>query len=111
VNLILFLDVPTAKTSLKTGFRAIDWLGSLAILGLTIMFLLGLDFGGVVFPWSSAKVICLIVFGLSMSVVFWYTEKKIARYPIIPLRIFSNRSSFAVLLVTFCHGFVSRIYL
>lgn len=105
INLFFFLDVKTAKTSLSTGFRAIDWLGSLAILGMTLMFLLGLDFGGVVFPWSSATVICLIVFGLSLSVVFWYTEKNIARYPIIPLGVFFSRSTFAVLLVTFCHGF------
>lgn len=66
------------------GLKAIDFLGSLCVLGLTLMLLLGLDFGGVIFPWSSPKVICLIVFGVVMGGLFIMTEKKYARYPLMP---------------------------
>jgi hypothetical protein len=45
-----FLDVHDPKTALKEGFKAIDWLGSLSILALTLMLLLGLEFGGATFP-------------------------------------------------------------
>ena len=45
------------------GLKAVDWLGSLTIVGGTLMLLLGLEFGGVARPWDSATVICLIVFG------------------------------------------------
>jgi hypothetical protein len=31
------------------GVRAIDWFGCLSVLGLTLMLLLGLDFGGETF--------------------------------------------------------------
>lgn len=72
------------------------------------MLLLGLDFGGVIFPWDSPKVICLIVFGSLMSVFFILSEKKLARYPLMPLGIFSGRSNIACLLVDYCHGFVSK---
>lgn len=89
------------------GLKAIDFLGSLCVLGLTLMLLLGLDFGGVIFPWSSPKVICLIVFGVVMGGLFIMTEKKYARYPLMPLGVFSNPSNVACLVVTFAHGFVS----
>jgi len=71
------------------------------------MVLLGLDFGGVTFPWNSPKVICLIVFGVVMSVFFIFSEKRLAKYPLIPPDLFSARSNIASLVVTFAHGFVS----
>jgi EmrB/QacA subfamily drug resistance transporter len=104
VILLFFLDVHNPKTPLKDGIKAIDWAGSLAILALTIMVLLGLDFGGNTFAWSSPKVICLIVFGALCSVLFIYSEKRLAKYPLIPMELFSQRSNVATLLVVFFHG-------
>ena len=68
------------------------------------MVLLGLEFGGVTHPWSSATVICLIVFGIVVACLFVLNEGKFARYPVMPLRMF-NISSAACLGVCFCHGF------
>lgn len=89
------------------GIKAVDWFGSFSILGLTVMVLLGLDFGGDIFPWDSPKVICLIVFGCLMTLVFIYCEKRLAKYPLMPLGIFGKRSNVACFLVAFTHGFVS----
>lgn len=105
----LFLDVHNPKTKLVEGLRAIDWLGSFSILGLTLMLLLGLNFGGVTFPWDSPKVICLIVFGALMSIFFVFSELRIARYPLMPIELFRHPSNVASLLVCFMHGFVSTI--
>jgi MFS family permease len=88
------------------GFKAIDWFGSLSILALTLMLLLGLEFGGATFPWNSPQVICLIVFGSLMSLFFVFSEKRLARYPLMPLELFKHRSNVACLLVCFCHGMV-----
>ncbi|KAG9962650.1 putative MFS transporter, partial [Aureobasidium melanogenum] len=104
--LLFFLDVHNPRTKVVEGIMAIDFLGSLCVLGLTLMLLLGLDFGGVIFPWSSPKVICLIVFGVVMGGLFILSEKKYARYPLMPLGIFSHSSNVACLVVTFCHGFI-----
>ncbi|KAL4784687.1 major facilitator superfamily domain-containing protein [Aspergillus varians] len=105
VLLILFLDVHDPKTSFIDGIKAVDWFGSFSILAISVMVLLGLDFGGDTFPWDSPKVICLIVFGSLMSIAFIYSEKRLAKYPLMPLHIFESRSNIACFLVDFTHGF------
>ena len=70
------------------------------------MFLLGLEFGGQSFAWDSATPICLIVFGLVTLCMFFLNEWKLAKYPIIPLDLFSKRHNIACLAVCACHGFV-----
>jgi hypothetical protein len=87
--------------------KAIDWFGTVTMLGVTLMTLLGLDFGGETFPWNSSKVICLIVFGVLLVGIFIFSEAKLARYPLIPLRLFRHPSNVAALAVCFVHGFVS----
>jgi hypothetical protein len=106
ILLFLFLDVHNPKTAFMDGIRAIDWLGSLSILAVTLMILLGLDFGGETFPWSSPKVVCLLVFGVLMVGFFILSEKKLARYPLMPFKLFADRGNVATLVVTACHGMV-----
>ncbi|KAE9967482.1 hypothetical protein EG328_008172 [Venturia inaequalis] len=106
--IILFFlnNLHTPRTPIATGLRAIDWAGCLTIVGGTLMLLLGLQFGGEAFPWKSATVICLIIFGFLTIALFVINEWRLAKYPIIPLHIFSSRSNIACLAVCFCHGFV-----
>lgn len=106
VLLLLFLDVHNPKTGFMDGIKVIDWLGSLTILAVTLMILLGLDFGGETFPWSSPKVICLLVFGGLMIGFFIFSEKKLARYPLMPLSVFRGKGNVATMVVTACHGMV-----
>jgi hypothetical protein len=106
VALFFFLHLHNPRTPMWDGLRAVDWAGSLTIVGGTLMVLLGLEFGGVTFPWNSAKVICLIVFGFVVATLFVINEWKFARYPVMPLRIFKYRSNLAALGTCFCHGFV-----
>lgn len=107
ILLLFFLDVHNPETKIMDGVKAIDWFGSVSILGFTLMLLLGLDFGGQTFAWSSSQVICLIVFGSFCSLLFIYSEKRLAKYPLMPLNIFSRLSNIATLAVAFAHGFVS----
>ncbi|KAI4217293.1 MAG: hypothetical protein LQ351_000602 [Letrouitia transgressa] len=104
--ILFYLNIETPKTPLVAGVKAIDWLGSITIVGGTVMFLLGLEYGGVSYPWTSATVICLIVFGIITIGLFLLNEWKVAIYPVIPLRLFKYRSNIACLAVSFCHGFV-----
>ncbi len=104
VLLLFFLDVHNPRTPLVAGVKAIDWAGSLSILALTLMLLLGLDFGGDTFPWNSPKVICLILFGALCSLLFIWSEKRWAKYPLIPLGLFKESSNVASLLVTCFHA-------
>lgn len=105
ILLLIFLDVHNPRTSMKDGFKAIDWCGSLSILSLTLMLLLGLEFG-TTFSWKSPRAICLIIFGSLMSIFFLFSEKRLARYPLMPLKLFRNRSNVACLMVGFFQGMV-----
>lgn len=95
------------KTTISDGMKAIDWFGSISVIGLTVMLLLGLNFGGATFPWDSPKVICLIVFGCLMSVLFIFSERKLAKYPLMPLGLLKDRSNVMALITNMVHGFVS----
>jgi hypothetical protein len=101
--LIFFLKIHTPKTPLFQGLMAIDWLGSITITAATVMFLLGLEFGGVTDPWNSPTVICLITFGLLAYVIFGVVQKFPA-YPIMPYRLFNNLATISVITVVFFHG-------
>ncbi|KAJ5891181.1 uncharacterized protein N7473_007409 [Penicillium subrubescens] len=106
VLLFFFLDVHNPRTKVVDGIKAIDWAGSVSLLGVTLMLLLGLNFAGETFAWDSPQVICLIVFGSLCLVIFFYAEKYLAKYPLLPLQILKHRSNVSVSLVTFLHGFV-----
>ncbi|KAH8766609.1 major facilitator superfamily domain-containing protein [Diaporthe sp. PMI_573] len=106
VILFFALHLHNPRTGVKEGLAAIDWLGSLTIVGGTLMILLGLEFGGVTFPWDSPAVICLIVFGAVLVGVFFLVELRVAKIPVIPLRIFKQPSNLAVVGLSACHGFV-----
>ncbi|KAI0010170.1 MFS drug transporter [Xylariaceae sp. FL0662B] len=107
VLLLLFLDVHNPHTKLGEGIMAVDWFGTISILAVTLLLLLGLDFGGAIFPWNSPKVICLIVFGTLMIGFFLFSEKRLAKYPLMPLSVFKNWSNNATFLVAFAHSMVS----
>lgn len=107
ILLLLFLDVHNPRTKLGEGVMAVDWFGTLSILAVTLLLLLGLDFGGATFPWDSPKVICLIVFGTLMIGFFVFSEKRLAKYPLMPLGVFGNWSNNAAFLVAFAHSMVS----
>jgi hypothetical protein len=105
------LDIQHEHTSFVDGIKAIDWVGIFTFLGCTLMILLGLDFGGVLFPWNSAKIVALLVVGGCMIFAFIYSEVKVAKYPLIPMTLFRQRTNVAAFSVVFFHGFVSIMVL
>ena len=106
IILVFFLDIETPKTPLIEGLKAIDWVGSLLVVGATLMFLFGLQYGGETYPWGSATVVCLLVFGALTFALFILYEWKIPKYPVMPLGLFKSRTNIATLSVVFIHGFV-----
>ena len=71
----------------------------------TVLFLLGFEFGGIQHPWNSAIVVCFIVFGVLLLSCFFIVEWKFAALPIMPLRLFKNRTAVCCYIITFFHGF------
>ncbi|KAK5091872.1 hypothetical protein LTR70_001183 [Exophiala xenobiotica] len=106
ILLIFFLKLETPKTPFWQSVKAIDWIGGLAIVGGVVTFLFGFESAGVTHAWDSAFVLCLIIFGVIMIGLFFVAEWKVAKYPIMPLRLFRDRSNIAAYGVCFLFGFV-----
>jgi uncharacterized membrane protein len=68
-----------------------DWLGTLmGVLGL-ILFLMGISWGGALYPWKSAHVIATIVAGFALLVAFvLYETFGNHKEPLLPMRLFRN---------------------
>lgn len=68
-----------------------DWLGFFLLAGGFLVFLLGMSWGGVVYPWKSAATISSIVIGVVVMVLFvlweFYAPLK---EPLIPMHLFKN---------------------
>lgn len=109
VILYFFLNANNTQNVDSAERRKIDWVGTAAIISMTILTLLSLDFGGVVFPWNSPKFISILVSGLVMLVAFVIWEAKGATYPLIPARLLNSVSKISPLVVCFTHGIVSDI--
>ncbi|KAK2808086.1 hypothetical protein FQN50_005004 [Emmonsiellopsis sp. PD_5] len=106
IIILFFLKIETPKTPFLAGLRAIDWLGSITVVCGTVMFLLGLEYGGVSYPWASATVICLLLFGVVTWGVFIVIQWRFSNYPIMPMWLFKRRSVVAAYGAALFHGFV-----
>jgi hypothetical protein len=112
IFVFFFLKVHTPRTPIVQGLLAMDWLGTLLLVCATIMFLLGLGYGGIAYPWDSAMVVCLIIFGVVTLGAFIVVEWKFAKYPIVPMRLFSSMSNVSVFGIAYLHGaiFIANLY-
>ncbi|KAK2044530.1 major facilitator superfamily transporter [Colletotrichum somersetense] len=105
VVLFFVLKLHNPRTPALEGLRAIDWAGTATIIGGTLMFLFGLELGGVTHPWGSPTVVCLLVFGALTIGLFVVNECRYARYPVIPMHLFRSWSNVAAFATSFCHAF------
>jgi hypothetical protein len=104
--LCFFLDVHNPRTPFLQGIREIDWLGSVTVACATVMLLLGIQLGGVVFPWHSPTVILLILFGILTFLLFVGIQFKVCSSPIMPYRLFSNLSNNSIFAVVILDAMV-----
>jgi len=104
--LLFFLRVQSPRTPIAAGLKVIDWTGSVLIVGGALMVLLALEFGDVAYSWSSATVICLLIFGTAVMALFVVNEWKIAKNPIIPPWLFTSQTKIAPYVVFACNSYV-----
>lgn len=84
----------------------IDYMGMSIFVASTTLLLYGLTTGGTSDPWKSASVLAPLIIGFAGLGVFIIIEWKVAREPMVPLRIFSNRTANAGFFGAFIHGLV-----
>jgi len=108
----LFLTLKTDKSSIKDKLKRLDLVGIIVFVGSITSFLFGLTAGGVLFPWTSPNVIVPLVVGIVGMVAFWSIEEYYAREPMMPMRVFKERTAMAGFVGTWVHGIIlwSLIY-
>ena len=92
-----FYHPPTYKmlhrrTAAKTLLRRFDWIGLVLFVAGLFTLLMGLSWGGVVYPWKSGRVIGCIVGGAFLLAVFfvWEIFLPLGSDPYIPSWCFKN---------------------
>jgi MFS family permease len=100
------LHVHNPRTSILRGIQAIDWLGTLDILGLSIMILLGLNIGGAITLGVHPRSFVFLCLGSSGAFCLCFMAR-FAKNPLMPLHILRHHLNSASILVCFCHGFVN----
>ncbi|KAI1115295.1 MFS general substrate transporter [Nemania sp. NC0429] len=105
VYLVLFLDLKHQPKPWKEALASIDYPGIVVFQGSVTALLLGLVFGGVVFPWNSANTIVpLVVGGVGWIMFHVWESTRFCRNPIVPSRLFTNRTSAAGFFLAFDGG-------
>ena len=91
VMVFFTVKVPTKKME-KSALKRVDYLGSLTLTCALVLFLLGLNTGGNVLPWTHPLVLTALPISSVFLLSFIYIEEKWAREPIIPVRLLLNRT-------------------
>ena len=107
--LSVFLDIPGEMlkrdpTTWKEKANKMDPLGTFFFLPCIICLLLALQWGGVTYSWSNARVIVLLVLSGVLLVAFLLVQRWKGDDATVPRRIFVNRSIVAGSWFSFCNG-------
>ncbi len=81
---VFLLPLKGVHGDMRSKLFKIDYVGSLLTIVSSILLLLGLNWGGVTYPWSSAAVIVPLCLGVFVLVIFLIWEAKFAALPIMP---------------------------
>ncbi|KAF8553816.1 MFS general substrate transporter [Imleria badia] len=104
---IVLLDLPTPPGSSKEKFMRLDWIGNFLVILSIVAYTIGLTWGGITAPWSSATVLVPLVLGFVGLVVFIAYEAIYAKYPLVPFSLLTNLTSISGYIQTFCSSVVT----
>nr|XP_031860302.1 uncharacterized protein CI109_004186 [Kwoniella shandongensis]KAA5527374.1 hypothetical protein CI109_004186 [Kwoniella shandongensis] len=91
---------------IKEKLKHMDWIGTVLSLTMTVCLLVPLSGGGSTFPWDGPVVITLFIVGGVSLAAFIYVEAKVARLPLFPGRILTNRNVCLLVIQTWLVGMV-----
>ena len=108
IALMLILKIPTppgsAGLTIKQQFLRLDPVGTIDFLPGVVCLLLVLQWGGVQYPWNSARVIVLLVLPGVLLITFVIIQIYLGESATVPPRIIKQRSVAAGFFYTFCFG-------
>ncbi|KAK6955965.1 hypothetical protein Daesc_003612 [Daldinia eschscholtzii] len=104
--LFLFLRVKWDRsTSAYEKIRQIDYIGNGILIASTVSILIALTWADVLFPWKSWHILVPLLIGFGGLVLFVIFEGlPFVTEPVMPLRLFSNRTAVIVYVVSFLNS-------
>lgn len=104
------MKLHTPEMTLMAKIHRMDIIPNLVLLGSVIGLLVGITDGGVLHPWSSWRILGPLIGGGVGLVLFFCLElipNPLAKDPVLPRRLFSNRTSATCFVMTFTHGVIT----
>lgn len=86
----IFLRLKLQEKSFKQKLKEIDYIGMVIFTAAGTSLLLGISFGGVMYPWKSYNVILPLILGCVGIIFFGFYEAYYAKHPMIRLAIFHH---------------------
>jgi MFS family permease len=93
IGVVAFIHLEQKVRSLEEIVVEFDWIGSTIFVTSTTSFLVPLSWGGIMYPWKSWRTIVPLILGICGWIAFAFYEGMVAKYPLIPIRIFRNRTT------------------
>ncbi|OGM40779.1 hypothetical protein ABOM_011126 [Aspergillus bombycis] len=94
IALIMLLCLRLRQTTVAVAsLKRIDYSGTFLFVGGTASFLIGLSWGGTMYAWRSWRTVVPMVVGVVALALFVLYERFYAVEPMIPPRLFHNRTA------------------
>ncbi|AWK08343.1 EmrB/QacA family drug resistance transporter [Streptomyces spongiicola] len=100
----LFVIAAVLHIPVRQSRHTIDYLGTGLIAAVATCLVLAASLGGTTWAWGSPQIIALLVLGALLLVAFVRTERRAAE-PVLPLKLFRNRTFAVVSAISFIVGF------
>ncbi|PWN51683.1 MFS general substrate transporter [Violaceomyces palustris] len=109
--IVPFMNLNTPKMDLRSKIERMDLIGNLILLGSVVGILISVTEGGIEYDWSDYRAVVPLACGLGGMLLFFAFEfwpnNPLNPRPILPLRLFKDRTAAGGFLVTFLHGIVA----
>ncbi|KAI0477487.1 major facilitator superfamily domain-containing protein [Xylariaceae sp. FL0804] len=106
VHVIVPLRPVDGGRTVAAKLRMIDYAGVLLSSAATFCLLVPISGGGSTFAWSGPVAVALLVVGAACLVGFVVAEAKVARLPILPLRLFKMWTPTVIMVLSFLMGMI-----
>ncbi|KAK0386037.1 hypothetical protein NLU13_5874 [Sarocladium strictum] len=94
-----FRQLHVGKTRMQQAAE-LDWVGIFLFVSGSVLFILGLSWGGAPYAWTSAQVLCPLLIGIAVFVFFFIYEAYLCHVqPLMPPRMFRNLGYVGIIMI------------
>ncbi|KAJ9479169.1 putative Vacuolar basic amino acid transporter 5 (putative) [Pseudozyma hubeiensis] len=107
IMLIPTMNLPVPSMPFKTKIAKMDVVANTVLLGSVVSILIAVTEGGVSHPWSSARIwvpMAVGMVGFFLFLAIEFVPNRLSTHPVLPARLFGNRTACSAFLMTFLHG-------